>query len=56
MPKPPARVISEEVSHSPEDHPIIKRIFADIKATKKIERIPNIWRGLAAHPAHLEMC
>jgi AhpD family alkylhydroperoxidase len=38
------------------DHPIVKRVFADIKATKKIEHIPNIWRALAAHPEHLEMC
>jgi hypothetical protein len=33
------------------DHPIVKRVFADIKATKKIDRIPNIWRALATHPS-----
>src|SRR6516165_1756134 len=38
------------------DHPVVRRVFADIKATKKIERIPNIWRALAAHPEHLELC
>jgi AhpD family alkylhydroperoxidase len=38
------------------DHPIVKRVFADIKATKKIDRIPNIWRALASHPEHLELC
>ena len=38
------------------DHPIVKRVFADIKATKKIDRVPNIWRALAAHPEHLELC
>src|SRR6516162_11949073 len=38
------------------DHPIIRRIFEDIKATKKIDRVPNIWRALATHPEHLEMC
>jgi AhpD family alkylhydroperoxidase len=38
------------------DHPIVKRVFADIKATKKIDRIPNIWRALATHPEHLELC
>jgi AhpD family alkylhydroperoxidase len=37
-------------------HPIVKRVFADIKATKKIERVPNIWRALATHPEHLELC
>ena len=38
------------------DHPIVKRVFADIKATKKIDFIPNIWRALASHPEHLELC
>jgi len=36
--------------------PIVKRVFADIRATKKIERVPNIWRALASHPEHLELC
>ncbi|HWG41571.1 MAG TPA: carboxymuconolactone decarboxylase family protein [Gemmataceae bacterium] len=38
------------------DHPIVQRVFADIKATKKIDRVPNIWRALASHPEHLELC
>ena len=38
------------------DHPKVRAIFADIKATKKIDRVPNIWRALAAHPDHLELC
>jgi len=38
------------------DHPIVKRVFADIKASKKIDRVPNIWRALATHPEHLELC
>jgi AhpD family alkylhydroperoxidase len=38
------------------DHPVVRRVFADIKATKKIDRVPNIWRALAAHPEHLELC
>ena len=38
------------------DHPKVRAIFADIKATKKIDRVPNIWRALAAHPEHLELC
>jgi AhpD family alkylhydroperoxidase len=37
-------------------NPVIQRVFADIKATKKIDRIPNIWRALAVHPEHLELC
>src|SRR5215217_5726701 len=38
------------------DHPVVKRVFADIKATKKIEFVPNIWRALATHPQHLQLC
>lgn len=38
------------------DHPIVQRVFADIKATKNIPRVPNIWRALATHPEHLELC
>jgi AhpD family alkylhydroperoxidase len=38
------------------DHPIVKRVFADIKVTKQIDRIPNIWRALATQPEHLELC
>jgi AhpD family alkylhydroperoxidase len=37
-------------------HPIIARVFADIKATKQIDFIPAIWRALATHPEHLELC
>jgi uncharacterized peroxidase-related enzyme len=32
----------------------VRAIFADIKATKKIERVPNFWRALAANPDNLE--
>jgi AhpD family alkylhydroperoxidase len=38
------------------DHPKVRAIFQDIKATKKIDRIPNIWRALATNPDHLELC
>ncbi len=38
------------------DDPRVRAVFADIKATKKIDRVPNYWRALAAHPEHLEMC
>jgi len=33
----------------------VKAIFDDIKVTKGIERVPNIWRALANHPDHLEV-
>jgi alkylhydroperoxidase family enzyme len=37
-------------------HPVVRRVFDDIKATKKTDRIPNIWRALATNPEHLELC
>ncbi len=37
-------------------HPKVRAVFADIKATKNIDRIPNIWRALATNPDHLELC
>lgn len=36
--------------------PIVQRVFRDIKETKKIDFVPNIWRALATHPPHLELC
>ena len=38
------------------DHPVVRRVFADIKATKKIDCVPTIWRALATNPEHLELC
>jgi AhpD family alkylhydroperoxidase len=42
----------------PEDdpNPIVQQVFRDIKETKKIDFIPNIWRALATHPEHLSLC
>lgn len=37
-------------------NPIVQEVFCDIKETKKIDRIPNIWRALASHPEHLQLC
>jgi uncharacterized peroxidase-related enzyme len=36
--------------------PKVRAVFNDIKATKKIDRVPNIWRALATNPEHLELC
>jgi AhpD family alkylhydroperoxidase len=36
--------------------PVVAEVFADIKATKKIDFVPNIWRALATHPQHLQLC
>ena len=38
------------------DHPRVRAVFDDIKATKKIDRVPNIWRALATNPEHLQLC
>jgi AhpD family alkylhydroperoxidase len=38
------------------DHPKVQAVFADIRATKKLDRIPNLWRALATNPDHLELC
>jgi AhpD family alkylhydroperoxidase len=37
-------------------NPLVQEVFQDIKATKKIDRVPNIWRALATHPQHLCLC
>ena len=36
--------------------PVVQEVFRDIKQTKKIDRVPNIWRALATHPEHLRLC
>jgi len=48
---PTVKLIDENTAN-----PKVRAIFEDIKAVKKIERIPNIWRALAANPDHLELC
>jgi hypothetical protein len=42
----------------PEDStdPIVAEVFADITANKKIHFIQAIWRALATHPPHLQLC
>ena len=37
-------------------NPLVQKVFADIKATKKIDFVPHIWRALASHPQHLALC
>ena len=48
---PTVRLVDENAAD-----PKVRAIFHDIKTTKKIDRIPNIWRALANHPEHLELC
>lgn len=33
----------------------VAAIYADIKATKNLDRVPNFWRVLATNPDHLEL-
>jgi AhpD family alkylhydroperoxidase len=33
----------------------VAAVYTDIKATKGIDFVPNIWRVLATNPAHLEL-
>jgi uncharacterized peroxidase-related enzyme len=33
----------------------VAAIYADIKATKKLDFVPNFWRVLATNPDHLEL-
>ncbi|HEY3787954.1 MAG TPA: carboxymuconolactone decarboxylase family protein [Urbifossiella sp.] len=33
----------------------VAEIFADIRRTKVIDRVPNLWRVLATNPDHLEL-
>ncbi len=34
---------------------VVAAVYADIKATKKIDFVPNFWRVLATNPTHLEL-
>ena len=33
----------------------VAEVYRDIKATKKLDSVPNFWRALATNPDHLEM-
>ena len=48
---PTVRLVEEN-----DPNPLVQKVFADIKDTKKIDFIPTIWRALAIHPQHLELC
>jgi alkylhydroperoxidase family enzyme len=32
----------------------VKAVYEDIRATKKIDFVPNFWKALAINPDHLE--
>lgn len=35
--------------------PRVQAVYRDIMETKKIDRVPNLWKALATHPEHLEL-
>src|SRR5205807_6970056 len=48
---PPVKLVNENARN-----PMVREVFAAIKATKKIDFVPAIWRALATHPPPLELC
>ncbi len=48
---PTVKLVAED-----DPDPLIQEVFRDIKATKKIDFVPGIWRALATHPQHLQLC
>src|ERR1700730_8704006 len=48
---PTVKLVAED-----DPHPVIQAVFRDIQETKKIDRVPNIWRALATNPEHLQLC
>jgi AhpD family alkylhydroperoxidase len=48
---PTVKLVAED-----DPNPIVQEVFRDIKETKQIDRVPNIWRALATHPEHLRLC
>jgi AhpD family alkylhydroperoxidase len=58
LPHPPGKYRMATVKLVDENsaHPTVRAVFEDIKRTKNITTIPNIWRALATNPAHLELC
>jgi alkylhydroperoxidase family enzyme len=49
MPMAIVRLIADEEATGK-----VREVFDDIKATKEIDSVPNIWRALANNPDHLE--
>lgn len=34
---------------------VVAAVYADIRRTKGLDRVPNLWRVLATNPAHLDL-
>jgi AhpD family alkylhydroperoxidase len=52
---PPTRVATVTPVSEADAVGAVAAVFADIKATKKIDFVPNIWRVLATNPDQLEL-
>lgn len=52
---PPERVATVRPVSEQEATGKVAAIFADIRATKRIDFVPNMWRVLATHPDQLEL-
>ena len=48
---PTVKLVDEQTTD-----PVVREAFADIKATKKIDFVPDIWRALGSHPPMLRDC
>lgn len=46
---PTVKLVSEEEAQG-----IVKEVYEDIKRTRNLERVPNIWRALAVNPVQLQ--
>ncbi len=48
---PTVQLVAED-----DPNPLVQEVFRDIKETKNIDFVPNVWRALASHPEHLRLC
>jgi AhpD family alkylhydroperoxidase len=51
---PDHRIATVTPVAEPEASEAVAAVYADIKTTKKIDFVPNIWRVLATNPTHLQ--
>ena len=52
---PDRRIATVTPVAEPEASKAVAAVYTDIKATKRIGFVPNIWRVLATNPTHLEL-
>ena len=52
---PPSRIATATPVDESAASGKVAEVYADIKATKNLGRVPNFWRVLATNPDHLEL-